>query len=164
MPVSLNDDPLLAFARASEAEVAMFITGSSRINFGSTMRVGISGILSLASVSFALPLLAQEQTFNLEFQGSVSRAFYVRRSGSTEPNVVLINDQGSPFTLNDGYCFLAGISHDMDEQQRKRERVYQHHRSPFLYHVGFDLETGNWSASAIGGAPGSWAAIRCVKF
>lgn len=128
------------------------------------MKSYFCGAMALVSMLVVQQVSAQEQTLELEFQGNVSKVFYLRRSGSTEPNTVTVFVQGSPFTVQDGYCFLAGISHDMDEQQRERERVYQGHRSPFLYHIGFNLETGNWSASAIGGAPGSWAAVRCVKF
>lgn len=128
------------------------------------MKFRFAGAIALVSVFSTQPVSAQEQIFSLEFNGNVSKVFYVRRSGSTEPNVVSAHYKGSPFTVNDGYCFLAGISHDMDKQQRENKRVYQGHRSPFFYHIGFHLETAAWAASAIGGAPGSWAAVRCVKF
>lgn len=108
-------------------------------------------------------LHAQENRVQLEFFGSVSKQFRINIFGSTDVYTAMIYMGEEPFTTSDGYCYLTGISHDMDQQAVERSRVYTGHRSPFFYHIGFNETTLHWGVSAMGGAAGSSASFRCVK-
>ena len=120
-------------------------------------------ILAIISVE---PARAQGKpaSYQLTFEGKVSKLVYVQINGSTTQYTVLFFNGEKPFSTSQGWCFLSGISHDMDKRNLKGNRVYKNHRSPFMYLVFFSLKTHQWGVTARGGAPGSWAAVRCIKY
>ena len=100
----------------------------------------------------------------IEFKGKISVAVYFNAVGDTALKNVRLFANSKPFTISDGYCFLSGISHDMDQAELKHKRVYRNHRSPFRYQVGANRETGQWRVTIQGGGSGSYVGVRCVKF
>ncbi len=134
-------------------EMAMVCTGFSAIWRRPPILVA-TGIFLLNVSAFGAKAENNAKDGILDFSsGQISLGEYTAADPGEEKVLWLKNENGTPFTVNQGYCFLAGIRYPND-------------RSGAWVMPGV---TRQWSLTVMGGRPSQDgenvdAMVRCIKF